>query len=128
VHHKGIVPFLLFMLFICTPISYAQEQHVVEIGPGQSGDAYFEINLTGHVYVYLVGEPGGEACADFWWIKWPLGTTETLGRFCNEAKFEIPGWTSFAFSTKLRVGGTKNRVKVAVRENSEVAYKHTITF
>lgn len=127
-HRNCTVPFLMLMMFLCTPFTFAENQKVIEIVPGQNGDAYFEINLKGSVYVYLVGEPGGEPCADFWWIIWPLGNIKTLGRFCHQATFEIPGWTSFAFSSKLRVGGAKNRVKVAVSENSEVAHKQTIHF
>lgn len=122
------------ILIICLTAHYKvskaapPEQQVSELKPGESIDVYFEINLSGKVFVYIVAESGGEACADFWWITWPFGRNEDMGRFCQEATFDIPGWTSVAISSKLRAGGAKNRLKIAVRANEEVANKITIKF
>ncbi|MCS6291948.1 MAG: hypothetical protein H8J66_02655 [Nitrospira sp.] len=127
--------FLLFLVFFSiistlhsTKSDAANDTKIVDLNPGESVDAYFEVNLSGKLFIYIVAEPGGEACADFWWIKWPFGRNENTGRFCNEATLDIPGWTSLAISSKLRAGGAKNRVKIAVRANEEVAYKQTIKF
>lgn len=86
--------------------------HVVN--KGQSADLYFQINIKGTVFVKVAAKPGESNCADFWWIKWPLGTVESLGRHCGAASFKIPGLFDFAFSSKLRVGATANQVKIAL--------------
>lgn len=96
--------------------------------PGETADAYFSINIKGKVFVKIAAKPGEEACADFWWIKWPWGTIEQLGRHCNGASFEIPSLFAFTLSLKLRVGGTKKTVKTAVSATEQVAYSQTFTF
>lgn len=93
--------------------------HVVD--KGQSADLYFQINLKGTVFVKVAARPGDSNCADFWWIKWPFGTIESLGRQCGAASFKVPGLFDFAFSSKLRVGGTTNQIKIAVSASESVA-------
>lgn len=108
--------------------SRAADPEIVELKAGVTADAYFSINIKGKVFVKMAAPPGAEACADFWWIKWPWGTIEQLGRHCNNATFEIPSLFALTFSSKLRVGGTKNNVKLAVSATEVVAYSHTFTF
>lgn len=124
----GILLFSCLMTIMEVSEAASTDQQVTELRPGESVDAYFEINLSGQLFIYIVAEPGGEACADFWWIKWPLGRNEDVGRFCNEVTFKIPGWSSLAISSKLRAGGARNRIKIVVRANEEVANKLSISF
>ena len=43
---------------------------------------FTEINTGGTVFIKIVAQKG-DACADFWWIKWPFGAVQQLGRHCN---------------------------------------------
>jgi hypothetical protein len=106
----------------------AASPQIIDVAPGQTEDAYFQINLSGKVFVVIAAKPGDEACADFWWVTWPLGRVESLGRHCNSASFPIPGVLSAAISSKLRVGGVKNKVKIGISANEEVAHNLKFTF
>jgi hypothetical protein len=105
-----------------------QQPHVVTVQPGATEDLYFQVNLKGAVYVRIGTQTGNEPCADFWWITWPLGSVESLGRHCGFATFTIPGWAKLAVSSKLRVGGTKTVTTIAVFDNSAVAYSYKFPF
>lgn len=113
---------------LAAPSSKAADPAIVEIKAGETVDAYFSINTKGKVFLKIAAPPGEEACADFWWIKWPWGTIEQLGRHCNNAAFEIPSLFALTISAKLRAGGTKNTVKLAVSAAETMAYSHTFTF
>lgn len=99
---------------------------IVDIPPQKSVDLYFQFNLSGSVFVKIGAKPGDSPCADFWWIKWPLGTIEKLGRHCNFAQFKIPSVFDLSISSKLRVGAADNPIKVGVSDSSSVA--HSISF
>lgn len=116
------------LITLATGSVRAADLRVIEVKPGHSEDAYFSINLKGKVFVQLAAENGAEACAEFWWIRWPLGTVEPLGRHCNMAAFSIPSFFSLTLSSKLRVGGVSNRVKLAISARESIAYSHKFTF
>lgn len=105
----------------------ADPQHI-DLVKGGTADVYFKVNITGKVYVSMGARPGESACAEFWWIKWPFGTVEPLGRHCGFSSFDIPGLTSFAFLAKLRAGGAINDVKLAVSATESVAHSATFEF
>ena len=113
---------------LAVPTSNAADVQIVEVKAGETADAYFSINLKGKVFVKVAAKPGEEACVDFWWIKWPWGSIEHLGRHCNSAAFEIPSLFALTFSSKLRVGGARNAVKLAVSSTEQVASSYTLTF
>jgi hypothetical protein len=71
---------------------------------------------------------GGEARANFWWIKWPFRRIEDVGRRCNSAALAIPGIGSSAFAAKLRVGGAKQPLKIVAAAAEEVAHSATVHF
>jgi hypothetical protein len=106
----------------------SSKTEVITVQPGKNTDVYLEINLSGKVYLAIQAPVGGEACANFWWIKWPFGNIQDLGRHCGNAAFDIPGLSSFAFSAKLRVGGAKQLVKVVAGASEEVAHSATVHF
>lgn len=96
------------------------EIHTIQ--KGQSSDLYFQINLKGRVFINIASRAGESNCANLWWIKWPLGNIEDLGRHCGLASFEIPTlFRNLAFSSKLRVGATENEIKIAVAASESVA-------
>ena len=98
---------ILFCVLV-SPLAHAADPQIENVSKGESKDLYFQINVSGTVYVKIAAKPGESACANFWWIKWPLGNIKALGRHCNFARFEIPGITDLALSSKLRVGGGEN--------------------
>ena len=108
----------------------AADPQIIEVKPGESADAYFSVNISGKVFIKIAAKPGEEACADFWWIKWPAASVTQLGRHCNAASFEIPGLFGWppSVSSKLRVGISKNVVKLAVSATEQVANSYTFTF
>jgi hypothetical protein len=99
----------------------AGDYKVIEVRPGEIADVFFEVNAGGTVFVRIVAESGNEACGDFWWVTWPLGRITQLGRRCNEAQFAIPGLLNFAVSSRLRVGGIRNRAKIIAGSTAQVA-------
>ena len=111
-------------------VSQAADPEIIELKPAESADAYFSVNISGKVFVKIGAKPGEEACADFWWIKWPVGSVHQLGRHCNSASFEIPGLFGWppSVSSKLRVGGAKDVVKLAVSATEQVANSFTFSF
>ncbi len=113
---------LAFAFGVASPSpSRSEDYKLIEIGPGETKDLYFEVNLAGSIHVRIAAAPGAEPCADFWWIKWPLGTIKDLGRQCGSASFEIPGWLDFSLSAKLRVGNARTPLKIVASENATVA-------
>lgn len=124
-----LAPILVSGLLLATAARSAGEFEIIDVPAATNKDVYFQINVSGKVYLRLVAENGGEACADFWWIKWPLGTVEKLGRHCGSAQFTIPTFFSdFAVSSKLRVGGANTHLKIAASDSIQVSSNATVTF
>lgn len=103
------------------PSSHGADYKLLEIAPGETKDLYSEFNLQGRIHVRIASAPGAEPCADFWWIKWPLGDIKSLGRQCGSVSFEIPGWLDFSLSAKLRVGNARTPLKIVASESATVA-------
>ncbi|MCX5538109.1 hypothetical protein M3A49_01115 [Paraburkholderia sp. CNPSo 3076] len=122
------VAFIVLLICSTMKAGLCEQPHVVTVQPGATEELFFQVNLSGNIYVRLGTEDGSEPCADFWWITWPLGTVESLGRHCGFATFSIPGWSKLAVSSKLRVGRTKSVTKIAVFENSSVAHSWKFSF
>jgi len=106
----------------------AQDVQIVDVPAGVSSDVYTEVNLSGKIYLKIISEPGEEPCGEFWWIKWPLGNIEHLGRGCGLVSFEIPGIYHGAVASKLRVRAIKSRIKIAVSSVESVASSVKVTF
>jgi hypothetical protein len=103
----------------------AAEVQIVDVRPGQSADVFFEVNLSGRVYVKIVSQ-AGLGCADLWWITWPLGNIRQAGRKCGSASLEIPGLSKIAVSSKLRAGGVSAPTKIVFAATAQVANSVTI--
>ena len=116
------------VLVASTLAGAAPNFQIIDVPAGSSQDVYFEINLKGTVYLHVVADDGGEACAEFWWIKWPLGNIQSLGRHCGSASFPIPGLFDFAISAKLRVGGAAKHLKIVASDQVSVANSVSVTF
>jgi hypothetical protein len=108
--------------------SQAADPQIETVQRGESRDLYFQINLSGKVFVNIGASAGGSNCAEFWWIKWPFGNIQSLGRHCGAASFDIPDLKDLAISSKLRVGGTTNQVKIAISASEAVANSATFSF
>jgi hypothetical protein len=121
----GTAAFLVIAGVACGEPANTQ---TISVEPGKNTDVYFEINLAGKVFLVIYAPAGGEACADFWWIKWPLGNTQSLGRHCGSASFDIPGVFDLAISAKLRVGGARQPLKLVAAANEQVAHSATVNF
>lgn len=105
----------------------AADYQIIDVRPGETVDTYFQINLSGKVYVRIETKRG-PSCAEFWWIIWPFGTIKSLGRQCNGENFEIPGLSDFAFSSKLRAGGVAESTKLIVSASEAVARSITVAW
>jgi hypothetical protein len=105
----------------------AADYQLISVEPGQNVDLYFEINLSGEVFL-RIGSRGGSGCADFWWINWPFGNLQSLGSHCGAARFKIPGLTSFAIASKLRAGGVTEPTKIVAAASEQVANSVPITW
>jgi len=100
---------------------------IVDVPKGRAVDVYFEVNLKAKVFIRIGAAGGAEPCAEFWWVKWPFGSIESLGRRCNSASFEVPGLTNHSISAKLRASAV-NDVKLMVTAKETVANSATFHF
>lgn len=107
--------------FIGVTSSSAQSLQIESLERGETKDLYFQINVAGKVHVKMIASGSGEPCANFWWIKWPFGNVEQLGRHCSFASFDIPGLFRGAVSSKLRVGGSENDLRLGIAADETVA-------
>lgn len=115
--------FFLFLLFGLSPTSASHaENNMVWVTPGQSVDVYWELNLSGEIFVVADAE-GQPACLNYWWITWPFGRVVKLGRHCGRATFELPGIGSLAIGGKLRAGGADTKTRLRGTADETVASK-----
>lgn len=92
-------------------VAASRDWLVVWINPGQNVDIYTQVNMSGRIFVAAdIG--GNPACLNYWWITWPLGRIEDLGRHCGRAAFDVPGWSSLTISSRLRAGGAEAPTRV----------------
>jgi hypothetical protein len=105
--------------------SHATDFQIIDINPGQTVDVYFQINLSGQVALRIATQYG-PGCAEFWWIKWPLGNIKSLGRKCGSARLTIPSWADLAFAGKLRATGVTQPTKIVAAANERVANSVTL--
>jgi len=107
---------------------YSEDLKTFLISPGENKTLFTNVNTSGKVYVRIVAEPGKEACLNFWWIKYPIGNVEQLGRYCNRAIFAVPSLRNGAFATKLRAGGARSDQAVGLSANEAIAHGFTYRF
>lgn len=99
----------------------ADDLVTIWVDPGVNVDVYWNINLSGTVYI-AADIDGRPACLDYWWIVWPFTQIVQLGKHCGHAKFELPGLSNFALGGKLRAGGAEARTRLRGTSNEKVAH------
>lgn len=105
----------------------ARDYEIVSIKSGDTADVYFQINLSGTLYLNIRTKDGA-GCARLWWIKWPLGTIKDEGRHCGFVKLDIPGFFELSISSKLRASAEGSDIKIGYSANEAVAHKITFDF
>jgi hypothetical protein len=103
-------------------VARAADYETIWVDPRQNVDIYWEINLSGKVFLAsdFDGQP---ACLNYWWITWPLGRKLDLGRHCGRATFALPGLGSFAVGGKLVAGGADSKTRIRGTADEAVALK-----
>jgi hypothetical protein len=103
--------FLVATMMLSPVAISAAEYETILVNPGQNVDIYWEINLSGKIFLAadIHGQP---ACLNYWWVTWPFGRNLELGRHCGRATFELPGLGSFAVGGKLRAGGADATTRI----------------
>jgi hypothetical protein len=104
-----------------TSFASAQEHQLIRVEKDSTQDVYFEINLSGYVYL-SIRSADGIGCADLWWIKWPLGTLTQLGTRCGNIRLAIPGISDFAISSKLRARAKDHSIAIVAGSSEHIAY------
>jgi hypothetical protein len=122
-----VVSVLACMICVITVSKAGTAFQVIDVPEGKTVDTYFEINLSGYVSL-SIRDKNGPACADLWWITWPLGWVKEIGRKCGNARLDIPGWRDLSLWSKLRARGAGQHTKIIVSENSEIANTITLSF
>ncbi|MCK3775226.1 hypothetical protein MZK49_00610 [Ensifer sesbaniae] len=112
------------MLFMAGP-GAARDYDIVTVKSGDTADVYFQINLSGTLYLDIRTKDG-VGCANLWWITWPLGTIKSEGRHCGFVKLDIPGFFDLSFSSKLRASAESSDIMIGYSANEAVA--HSIKF
>lgn len=105
----------------------ARDYEIVSIKAGDTADVYFQINLSGTLYLNIRTKEG-EGCAHLWWIKWPMGTIQNEGKQCGFVKLDIPGIFDFSISSKLRASAEGSDIKIGYSANEAVAHTITLDF
>jgi hypothetical protein len=104
---------LLMCVLLVGHVSAGDGPQIIDVLAGQQADIFFQINTTGRLYIKIVAAQG-ESCANLWWIKWPLGDVEQLGRKCGNTTIDIPTGTHGAIAAKLRAGGISQHTKIVL--------------
>lgn len=123
-HARGFMGATVALLIATGPAA-ARDYETVSIKAGDTADVYFQVNLSGTLYLDIRTKEGA-GCANLWWIKWPLGTIKDEGRRCGFVKLDIPGFLDFSLSSKLRASTDGTDIKIGYSADEAVA--HTITF
>ena len=92
-----------------------------EISPGETKDIHFSVNLSGNLYLNILKENRTEGCIDLWWILWPFGSIQNIGRSCGRVDLGIPGLLSLSVASKLRAGGAESNIKILLTGDLVVA-------
>lgn len=101
---------IVLALFSVSP-ALAQDYSTEMVDPGKSVLLYWNINLSGKVFV-AADANGNAACLDYWWVTIPFFTEVKLGRHCGRASFELPGLSKFAAGGKLYAGGAEQTTRI----------------
>lgn len=125
--HATLTYVAVALTLSCGIAALAADLQIVDMPAAQQVDLYTQVNVGGSVFVRIVS-PSGPACADFWWIQWPFGTVQQLGRHCDFARFDIPGLFKAAAASRLRAGGGSGNLKLGVSTEEKVAASATIRF
>lgn len=105
----------------------AADRQIVKAPAGKTVDAYFQINVSGDLFLRIKTKDGSN-CARFWWIKWPFGSVSQLGRLCGSVKIPIPGIFSFSVASKLRVASEGSDTLIALAADERVANTTNLEF
>jgi hypothetical protein len=118
----------MVLALVCFPIVASQPSwgqaanyHITDIAAGDTADIFFEINIAGKVYLSIRGRSGSE-CVDLWWIRWPLGSVDRLGKRCGNIALKIPGLADTSVAAKLRGRAINGPVKIVGSSNESVAF------
>ncbi|MBI5262913.1 MAG: hypothetical protein HY852_13955 [Bradyrhizobium sp.] len=100
----------------------AEDYKTIWVDPGQSVDVYWDINLSGKVFL-AADINGHAACLDYWWIVWPFTQIKQLGRHCGRATIDLPTLSDWAVGGKLRAGGAEARTRLRGTASEAVAHR-----
>jgi len=120
----GLARACLILIILVAPLpSWGQgaNYHITDIAAGDTADIFFEINTAGKIYLSIRGRSGSE-CVDLWWIRWPLGSIDRLGRRCGNIALKIPGLADISVAAKLRGRAITGPVKIVGSSNERVAF------
>lgn len=116
----GLGPACLSIVLVASPVQ-AEDYVTLWVNPGESIDVYWNVNLSGKVY--LIADVGGNpGCLDYWWIVWPFTQIKKLGRHCGRVEFDLPSMTDWAIGGKLRAGGATMRTRLRGSALESVAH------
>lgn len=99
----------------------AQDYNTEWVEPGKSVLLYWNLNLSGKVFV-AADTNGNAACLDYWWKTIPLFITLKLGRHCGRASFDLPGLSNFAAGGGLYAGGADQKTRLRGTSQERVAH------
>jgi hypothetical protein len=129
--HSGAICFCGMLVAAAlgqTATASAQEHQIIRLEAGATEDTYFEINLSGNLYL-SIRSPDGIGCVDLWWVRWPLGILTQPGNQCGNVRLPIPGIMDFALWSKLRArAGSEPVVIIASARESVVINFPPVSF
>jgi hypothetical protein len=113
---------IVALVAMCALPARAEDYKTVWVSPGESVDVYWDINLSGKVYL-AADIDGRPACLDYWWIVWPFAQVKNVGRHCGRASFDLPSLSDWAIGGKLRAGGADARTRLRGTAQESVAHR-----
>lgn len=101
--------------------SASDEAVVVHLRDGETKSVYWQINLTGVVFL-SIRSAAGAGCARMFWRTFPLNRTVSLEEICGNVRLEIPGIRNGAIMSTLWARANQGEVKIVGSSSERVAY------
>jgi hypothetical protein len=113
--------FTISMAATLASAARAEDYKTIWVDPGKNVDVYWDINLSGRVFL-AADINGGPACLDYWWIVWPFTQIKQLGHHCGRVTFNLPALSDWAVGGKLRAGGANVRTRLQGTASEALAH------
>lgn len=120
-----ILSIIALMLFSPCTSTAADDAAVTELKRGEETLVYWQINLTGLLWLSIRG-PTGLDCVHLHWRTYPLFLKKSIGKTCGNVRLEVPGLSSGAVAASLYARSDVDDVTIIGSSSETVAHNYTL--